>query len=648
MFRVRGQVADTFSKLSATVEDIPFGVNVGNGATGYLIDKENLSQAEFITGLTPANKGLGLGNTAGSLNLKLLKPKEEMNTTLSLGAGTDAFKKAHFRFDSGKIADKAKFFISTSAMENDKWKGEGDIKRKNVEAMSVIDLTDNLQWELFGTYNTFDRYEYRPLTYEETKSLNSNYNLDYNTSIIGDSKEDANYYDFYKQDFYEYFIYTALNSKIHDTLIRIKPYTFGSAGTRYQGDDSKGIVKKMSIEQEAYGINLSFDQPFVGGNLYGGWWYQRMESTPPPKMLEIYKIQSDGSLKYTSTGMLTKVEDRVSNSPYIGYEKKFENTYINAGLRYIMFDFPDVTGYDTSHLNGTSLSYDDAIDSSSGVKTGMKVDASSYNKLLPSLSIEQSLNDNWKIGGGYAKNYANPWQGPLWSIYNSNTAIFQAAGISLQDLWDELKLETSDNFEIFAQYSADRFSLKNTVFYGKYKNKQITVYDQNLDLSYYKSDAKATSMGAEIEANYQLNDSTTLFASVYYNKFEFDDDILLETDSYLKTEGNQIPDVAKVGAKVGVNFRYKNFTITPIARYVGKRYGDAENSEQVDPYTVFDLNAKYILKKDQIELSLALQNIFDKKYIGTISNGLDDTRTGATSYYKGAPFSAVLSMIFKF
>ncbi|QDF29738.1 TonB-dependent receptor [Halarcobacter anaerophilus] len=646
MFRVRGQVADTFSKLSATIEDIPFGVNVGNGATGYLIDKENLSQAEFITGITPANKGLGLGDTAGSLNLKLLKPKDKMGATLSLGAGTDAFKKAHFRFDSGKIKDKAKFFISTSAMENDKYKGEGDIKRKNVEAMTTVDLTDNVQWELFGTYNTFDRYEYRPLTYEETKSLSSNYNLDYNTSITGNSKEDANYYDFYKQDFHEYFIYTALNSKIGETAIKIKPYTFGSAGTRYQGDTSKGTVKKMSIEQEAYGINLELNHPLAGGDLYGGWWYQRMESTPPPKMMKVYKIQPDGSLKYASTGMLTNVEDRVSNSPFIGYEKRFNNTYINAGLRYIMFDFPAVTGYDTSGL--PNLSYDDAKSASSGVKDGMKVDASSYDKLLPSIAIEQILNDNWKIGGGYAKNYANPWQGPLWSVYNSNTAKFQAAGISLQDLWDELKLETSDNFEIFAQYSNDKFSIKNTFFYGKYKNKQVTVYDSNLDLSYYKSDAEATSMGAELEANYQLSTNSTIFASVYYNKFEFEDDILLTTNSYLKTQGNQIPDVAKIGAKVGVNFRYNNFTITPIARYVGKRYGDAENNEEVDPYTVFDLNAKYVLKKDQIELSLALQNIFDKEYVGVVKNSLDDTRTGSTSYYQGAPFSAVLSMVFRF
>ena len=646
MFRVRGQLGDTFSKLSATIEGLPYGSNVGKSGTGYIIDKENISQTEFSTGLIAANEGFGLGTTAGSLNLNILKPADTAGATLSLGAGTDNYRKIFLRGDSGKIGERVKLFISASTAGNDKWKGEGDIERKNVEGMVTIDVTDDLNIELFGSYNSFERYEYMPLTYEQTQSLGSNYKLDYNTEITGNKFTDALYYDYYKQDFDEYFYYAAINYKTGDTKIKIKPYTFGSEGIRYQGDTNKGVVRKMQIEQEAYGIKAEFERPLAGGKLYGGWWYQEMESTPPASMVKVYAIQSNGSLKYASTAMLNDVEKRISNSPYIGYEKRFGDLYLNAGLRYMMFDFPAATGYNTSGLS--DLSFEDAIAASTGVKNGMHVDKSTSKVLLPSLVLEYDLNKNWKIGGGYAKNYANPWQGPLWSIYNSKAAIFQAAGITLQDLWDELKLETSDNIEFSTQYTKDDLSIKNTLFYGKYKNKQVTVYDPNIDLSYYKSDAEATSMGAELEVAYRVNDFMDLFASAYYNKFEFDDDILLETDTYLHAKGNQVPDVAKIGAKAGVNFAFGDFTITPIARYVGKRYGDSENTEKVDPYFVFDLNAKYTIKKDKAELSLALQNIFDKKYIGVISNGLDDTQTGATTYYQGAPFAAVVNFTYKY
>lgn len=646
MLRVRGQVGDTFSKLSSTIEGIPFGVNVGNGGTGYIVDKENLDSIDFVTGLTPVNKGLGYGTTAGSLDLQLIKPQNDLGGILSVGAGTDNFKKAFVRIDSGKINDKFAFFISTSDMENEKYKGEGEIKRKNLNAMTTVNISDETQVELFGAYNSFDRHEYKPLTYLETQSLSSNYSKDYNTQITGNKLQDALYYDFNKQTFDEYFYYLALNTQANDLKIRIKPYTFGSDGTRYIGNKTNGTITKMTIEQEAYGANLDFDYPISNGKLYGGWWYQEMKSTPPPKMQKVYDILANGDLKFKSYGMLTDVEERVSNSPYLGYENTINNTYFNLGLRYLMFDFPAIKGYNTTGLS--DLSYDDAIANSSGIKNGMQVDSSSSNELLPSLTIEQKLNQNWKIGGGYAKNFANPWQGPLWSVYNSNTAKFQAAGISLQDLWDELKLETSNNFELFAKYSYEQFTLKNTFFYGDYKNKQVTVYDPNLDLSYYKSDSNATSMGVEIEGSYNINSMATLFASTYYNQFEFDEDILLATNSYLKAKGKQIPDVAKVGAKFGVNLNYDKFSITPIVRYIGKRYGDAENTEKVDDYTVFDLNTKYVVQKDKVELSLALQNIFDKKYIGVVKNSLDDTRTGSTEYYQGAPFSAVFSMLVKF
>ncbi|MEJ2488835.1 MAG: TonB-dependent receptor [Sulfurovaceae bacterium] len=646
MLRVRGQLGDTFSRLSATIEGVPYGSNVGKSGTGYLVDKENIEGVEFSTGLIAANEGFGMGTTAGSLNLKIAKPKDEAGATLSLGGGTDNYRKIFVRADSGKINDTFSFFISTSAMENAKWKGEGDIKRKNIEGMVTIDLTDNLDIELFGSYNHFERYEYMPLTYEQTQSLGSNYKLDYNTEITGNKFTDALYYDYYKQDFDEYFYYAAANYKMGDTKITIKPYTFGSEGMRHQGDPNKGIVKKMNIEQEAYGVNADFEHPLAGGKLYGGWWYQEMESTPPPNIMKAYKINSDGSLTYASTGMLVDVEKRVSNSPYIGYEKEIGKFYINAGLRYMMFDFPAVTGYNTAGL--ADLSFEDALAASSGVKTGMEVDASSEKVLLPSLVLEYTFNDSWKIGGGYARNYANPWQGPLWSIYNSNTATFQGAGITLQDLWDELKLETSDNIEFSTQYTQDNFSIKNTLFYGKYKNKQITVYDPNINLSYYKSNAEATSIGAELEATYKIADYASVFASAYYNKFEFDDDILLATDTYLQSKDNQIPDIAKIGAKAGINLTFGDCTLTPIARYVGARYGDAENTEKVDPYLVFDLNLKYAFKKDKIELSLALQNIFDKKYVGVVSNSLDDTRTGSTSYYVGAPFAAVANFVYRY
>lgn len=380
---------------------------------------------------------------------------------------------------------------------------------------------------------------------------------------------------------------------------------FGNEGERYTGNPSNKMVQRIDQTQEAYGALVEAEYPLLGGTLLAGWWYQSLESTPPPKMTKMFAIKPNGSLEYKSIAMLNDIDQRVSSSPYLSYDVAFDQTHLYAG---------------------------------------MQVDASDEAVVLPSLIVERYLSSALILGGGYSRNFANPWQGPLWSVYNSNTAKFTAAGISLQDLWDELKLETSDNVELFVRYADDTVGAKVGLFYGAYDHKQVTVYDPALELSYYKSNASATSMGAEAELNLILSKALGMFASGYYNRFAFDEDILLSSDRYLASKGKQIPDVARVGAKVGLTFKAQGWRLSPMLRYVGERFGDAENKETIHPYAVVDLTGAYVIDPQHAEVTLAVQNLANQKYVGVVANSLDDTRPGSTNYYQGAPFSVVASL----
>ncbi len=85
-----------------------------------------------------------------------------------------------------------------------------------------------------------------------------------------------------------------------------------------------------------------------------------------------------------------------------------------------------------------------------------------------------------------------------------------------------------------------------------------------------------------------------------------------------------------------------------MVRYVGERYGDAEHKENVDDYFLADLKISYTMKNISIvetaKLSLELQNIFNNKYVSLI-NASDDSRSGSTSYYVGAPFTVVMKVV---
>jgi iron complex outermembrane receptor protein len=49
----------------------------------------------------------------------------------------------------------------------------------------------------------------------------------------------------------------------------------------------------------------------------------------------------------------------------------------------------------------------------------------------------------------------------------------------------------------------------------------------------------------------------------------------------------------------------------------------------------------------QLKVSLELTNLTDERYVAVI-NSFDDTRVGTTSYYQGAPFSAIGSVAVTF
>ena len=118
------------------------------------------------------------------------------------------------------------------------------------------------------------------------------------------------------------------------------------------------------------------------------------------------------------------------------------------------------------------------------------------------------------------------------------------------------------------------------------------------------------------------------FASTYYNRYTFDDDIKTQT-GFTEAAGNQVPDVPRYGVKAGMTYEMGDPTPTPTIRYLGARYGDVNNAEQADAYYVVDLGAAYSAKNlwgfKEVAASFMVQNLTDEAYIGVVKNSLDDT-----------------------
>ncbi len=252
----------------------------------------------------------------------------------------------------------------------------------------------------------------------------------------------------------------------------------------------------------------------------------------------------------------------------------------------------------------------------------------------------------------YTRGYANPWNGPIFSFYKSNKATFKSYGITLQSIWEKMKLETADQVDIGTKIKGDNWRVEPTLYYVKYDNKQVTAYDSVVKLSYYQSGAKAEAKGFELSGVYEPTSFAELFASVSFNELKFTNNIQTGSGSVAQTNGKQVPDAPKWLLKAGTTFRYGGFYASPAIKYVSKRYGDVMNTEYVAPYATVDMDVGYGKKNvgvfKELTASLSLQNLLGRKYIGIIKNDLDDTGTGSANYYQGAPFAAIATVALKF
>jgi iron complex outermembrane receptor protein len=663
--RIRGQSAFTFGSLSQTLNGLPIGVSTGQGSMGNIIDLENIDSLAVSRGPIPADKGLGFGDAAGALELHIQEPGYAPSTVVQQKYGSFGFTRSYARLDSGELPTKSRVFGSFSYSEETKWRGTGDLDRFNLMGGIVQPLAeDRVKLELYGLYNKFRQDEFRPLTYAQTQDTSYYRGYDFSSNLTGTPKADYTYYGYNRQYFEEWA--TLGNMEINmwqGGTFTFKPYYAGYTGRRYttaaNTSPMKGISTNLTANdltynvtdyrEEQFGYLTQFEQKFHPFDVKIGYWYQNMYLFPPaPASSRVFALNGFGSY-FQNWGSLADIGDRVFHSPFIQTKTDLDRWHVVAGLRYFQVDFPSVTAFNTTGVaDGT---YDDVLDRPLAVNAVQSVKKSVKSVWLPNGGLSFDLTDTLTARFMYGRTYACPPQGPFYNGYLNNAAKFAAAGVSLQHLWDKAQLETADNFDLGLRYNNGTFSIAPTLFYSKHDNKQVTVYDSLVNANYSQTNAKAESMGAELETSWKAYSWLTLFGSGSYNRFQFTDNLHTSLNTTLHIKGNQVPDIPLWQVKLGFTAQYKNFSATPLYRYMDSRYGDIQNREQVNGYHILDLHLAYDLpemwKCKEATLTLDFQNLLDQRYIAVMRNS-DDSQSTSISYFPGAPFTVVAGLRIKF
>ena len=623
-----------------TVDGIPnYGGNP-MGPRAYVYDMENFDSIAVFKGAVPADLGVGVGDRGGAVELKPRWAQDTFGIALVSSYGSFDLMKMFVRVDSGKVGPAdSRLSVSYSCTKEDKWKGPGDLgPRHNANVTFVQPMGKYMTISLWGNYNTIHHYKYRSLSYEQAKDLDDYYKYDFNGGLTGIPGEDMFYYKFNEEEHTNCDFFTLINAHGKDFSVVIKPYITNEDATIRDGaniQNQPGVQKRTrDIVRKGVVSQISIDLSMIKAT--AGYHFEQSDMNI---YTQNYWIQNDGSLLYRGYGMYTTSGDTFINSPYGKLAGEIKNFKWQVGVKYFRFKESDSRGYTTTYP-GSVPALTRAPD--------LDRDERIYDIMLPTMGVSYSFTKYFEVYSSYGKNFIRPYAYmPLQNLYNRLRTQFQAAGITLNDLFKGYDIEQSDNVDVGVRIKRNYLEINPTVFVSQHKKLLVNVTDSRVTdsgtgkaVSYQQNAGKAKGYGCELGTSIFVSRWATIFVNPTYNHLVYDGNSTYQGTVY-DNDGRQIVDTPQWVVLAGIIGKYKQLELVPMLRYIGKRYGDIMHHEQIDAYSVFDVKVSYC--KDKIHMlknvtfSLEFDNIFNKKYVSVI-NASDDTVSG-TSYYAGAPFS---------
>ncbi|MDD2830234.1 MAG: TonB-dependent receptor [Sulfuricurvum sp.] len=636
------------------VDGMPISSNPGGGK--QLMDMENVSSIDLLKGYLPVDKNLGFSSLIGKVDMNLKEAKNTLGAEVSQSFGSNDFKRTFVRIDSSKIGDVA-VFGSFSDLSNDKTKGSGELKRLNATVGLTYTPTNALKTKITAIRNSDDHHNYYNLSFADTTNLSANFNKEYGTSKPT-SSNDVNYYDWNKQSFDTTAVLGEIEYKpTSNDTITIKPYYKKDKGDYWysnassDGNVSKNRVINWQIDHDLYGATASFDHTFSEAlKTKIGYWYHKQLPPGPPSDQEKYKVLN-GSLVYDGYGVLSDNAYHVLHAPFGEVSGAIAHFNYVAGLQYQSFKIGSLQSHTLNTSATTSSDYDTAL-ATTAVDSWASVNDKIFHTFIPSLYLGYALSPSTSAYIDYSRTYG--FDVNLFPTYVSNRANFVAKNVTLQQLWDKLDLELSNNIDFGVKTTIGAVTLNPSLFVSFVQNKQANIYDPQYGVSYPANIGDALGYGAEFSAYGPINENFEFLLGLSYNRYQFTQNFQSGATTTVDTDGKQLPDAPQYMAKAALSYMLGDWTLTPSLRYTSSRWGDVQNTQKVDAYTLVDFDVAYrmaqFMGSRNAIFRLTATNLTNEKYIATINaadNALAASATAST-YQTGEPFGLFASINLKF
>lgn len=637
--------------MGFTLDDVPLGDmsygNVNGLHISRAIASENIGRVTLSQG-TGAIDTASTSNLGGTVQFYSLDPANTRTVSAAQSFGSDAARRTHLRFDSGKFDNGMKFAISYTDQNSDKWKGSGEQRQQQFNA-KVVSIFGENRWSAFLNYSDRKEIDYQDMSKEMIGRLGykwDNYYPNWQAAINsanhiwsrGETSIDDAYYAGagLRKD---WLMGTTLDAKMADDLrwkTTLYHHKNKGAGLWVTPYTPSSVAVPVSLRTTEYDINRSgvlTDLTWTAGihKVNGGLWY---ESNTFDQARRFYSLANGPLSMY----------DFPSGAMATSWDYEFKTTTRVFHLQ------------DTLHLSDkltANVGFKSPfVESKSTTKVGNNFGTiKSEKNFLPQAGVNFKLTETDELFASAAQNMR------AFQAAATGTSPFATTAAGFTAINGTLKPETSITMEGGWRHRADNLETLLTVYHVEFKDRLLAI-QQGAGItgnpSVLANVGKVETNGMEASLSWNPARNFTWVNSLSLNDSKYKNDVTSNNVTYA-VSGKQVVDSPKTMVKSELGYDAGPVFGHIGATYLGKRYYTYTNDNSVDGYTLWNLGAGYRfgsvgMAKDVV-LNFTVNNLFDKKYISSIgTNGFvfnDPTGTNQT-ILPGAPRSAYLTLSGKF
>ncbi|MEE1925156.1 TonB-dependent receptor [Pseudomonas sp. 148P] len=658
--------AFNLQQIGFSIDGVPLGRSdqFGGSPIYRYVDNENTQRVTASTGAGDVTQS-GYASLGPYVDYQTSDPAREPGASLSYTLGSDSLRRSFLRVETGEYQGLSAY-VSRSKIDGDLWRGPGTIDREHLEAKVRYRFGEGNSLWLRAVHNAFHDFD---SPYVSLAQYHGTAN-----DAFGRSGRDFPYLDYlpdlpetvpgvqYSNSGYNQYYKQAINQR-RDTLyslggqFRLSDSLSQYATLYYEGKRGYGVspeayATSLALHNAEANVPGLFDPKGVqyglsalSGHRYGGrtglqWdignhrleagiWaekdvfnrlqarYNLSDGSPAGEPLLNEPVHRQGDFTSTRDSLQLHLKDT--------WALLDDRLLVQYGFKSLQLDY---------RIEGQRNAGDYIAGRDPRLSTTWR------DGFLPQLGVVYNLTDSAQLFASYSENMALP---------RGADDIYRAASPQAP----APEAERAKNYELGWRLNRPTFNAAWALYRSDFDNRlqafASPVPGSSQVETFYQNVGKAQAYGTELSGQWKpraLGGQVVFNGALTYNRAQFQDDA-----AGLALSGNDLPDSPRWLAQTGVTWEIAPWAIVNVsARYIGERYSNFTNTEQVPGYTLY--NAYLDLGGEawgggglkSVKLRFNVDNLFDKHYLGYILT----STSGPAVFRPGSPrtFQTTLSLDF--